>query len=168
MSDAATSLDDNGEGAPKKSSKLPMIIGLVLAIAGGLGGFLAVQSGMIFGSDENSPDDRHSSGHMEMDLPEVAFVALDPLVISLPHPTRRQHLRFTAQVEVVPAYQAQVEAIKPRIVDVLNGYLRAVDAADLEDSSALTRLRAQMLRRIQVVTGPEQVRDLLIMEFVLN
>jgi hypothetical protein len=25
-----------------------------------------------------------------------------------------------------------------------------------------------MLRRIQVVTGPEQVRDLLIMEFILN
>ena len=34
---------------PKKSSKLPMIIGLVLAIAGGGGGFYAVYSGMLLG-----------------------------------------------------------------------------------------------------------------------
>ena len=33
---------------------------------------------------------------------------------------------------------------------------------------AEARLRAQMLRRIQVVTGEAQVRDLLVTEFVLN
>jgi flagellar FliL protein len=32
----------------------------------------------------------------------------------------------------------------------------------------MARLRAQMLRRIQVVTGEGRVRDLLITEFVLN
>jgi len=32
----------------------------------------------------------------------------------------------------------------------------------------LLRLRSQMLRRVQVVTGEGRVRDLLIMEFVLN
>jgi flagellar FliL protein len=139
-----------------------------LAIAGGVGGFLAVDNGFILNSEQQVVADGYSSDQARTVLPEVAFVVLEPLVISLPHPTRRQHLRFSAQLEVVPDYQAQVEAIKPRIVDVLNGYLRAVDVADLEDLSALTRLRAQMLRRIQVVTGPEQVRDLLIMEFILN
>ncbi len=53
-------------------------------------------------------------------------------------------------------------------MDILNGYLRAVDVRDLEDPSALIRLRAQMLRRIQIVTGEGRVKDLLIMEFVLN
>jgi len=46
--------------------------------------------------------------------------------------------------------------------------LRAVDVHDLENRNALIRLRSQMLRRIQLVIGQEQVRDLLIMEFVLN
>ena len=32
----------------------------------------------------------------------------------------------------------------------------------------LVRLRAQMLRRVQMVTGEGRVRDLLITEFVLN
>jgi flagellar FliL protein len=54
------------------------------------------------------------------------------------------------------------------VLDVLNTYLRAVQARDIEDPAALARLRAQMLRRIQVVTGDGQVRDLLITEFVLN
>jgi len=58
--------------------------------------------------------------------------------------------------------------LKPRIVDVLNGYLRAVTFAEMADPNALARLRGQMLRRIQVVTGEGRVKDLLIMEFVLN
>jgi flagellar protein FliL len=56
----------------------------------------------------------------------------------------------------------------PRIVDVLNGYLRAVEVREFEDPAALVRLRAQMLRRVQIVTGEGRVRDLLVTEFVLN
>ena len=51
---------------------------------------------------------------------------------------------------------------------MLNSYLRAVSINELEDPSSLIRLRAQMLRRIQIVTGEGQVRDLLVTEFVLN
>jgi flagellar FliL protein len=53
-------------------------------------------------------------------------------------------------------------------MDVLNGYLRAVEVAEIEDRSALIRLRAQMLRRVQIVTGEGRVRDLLVTEFVVN
>ncbi|MFL9503735.1 flagellar basal body-associated FliL family protein [Rhodopseudomonas palustris] len=40
--------------------------------------------------------------------------------------------------------------------------------AEIEDPSAMARLRAQMLRRVQIVTGEGRVRDLLITEFVLD
>ena len=56
----------------------------------------------------------------------------------------------------------------PRVIDVLNSYLRALEIGDIADAAALVRLRAQMLRRIQIVTGAGRVNDLLIMEFVLN
>ncbi len=39
---------------------------------------------------------------------------------------------------------------------------------DLENPAAIQRLRAQMLRRVQVVTGEGRVRDLLVTEFILN
>lgn len=162
-----TAVADPEDAVPAKKSKLPLIVGLALAIAGGGGGFFAVKSGVIGGS---STDSSVKDTHADPITPtaEVAFVPLDPLVISLPGNGSRVHLRFAAQLEVAPAYVAEVEAIKPRIVDVLNGYLRAVEISELEDPTALMRLRAQMLRRVQIVTGEGRVRDLLIMEFVLN
>ena len=52
--------------------------------------------------------------------------------------------------------------------DVLNTYLRAVEITDLEDPAAMTRLRAQMVRRVRMVTPPDTVRDVLILDFILD
>ncbi|SEM60289.1 flagellar FliL protein [Loktanella fryxellensis] len=168
-----TAIADAGPEVPRKTSKLPLIVGLVLAIAGAGGGFVAVGAGLLGGpatdegqGEEAVSDHASDDGHSAADASAVAFIPLEPLVISLQGP--QQYLRFTAQIEVPQEAQGAVTAILPRIVDVLNGYLRAVDAAELADPAALMRLRSQMLRRIQVVAGPENVRDLLIMEFVLN
>lgn len=165
-----TAIADPDEDAPKKASKMPLIIGLVLALVGGGGGFFAVNAGMLGGGTSDQAEKTDVSDDAEMASPaeSVAFVALEPLVISLPGKGTRAHLRFAAQLEVDPEFLAEVEAVKPRIVDVLNGYLRAVDIAELEDPTALVRLRGQMLRRVQIVTGEGRVRDFLIMEFVLN
>lgn len=151
------------EAAPSKSLKLPLILGLALMIAGGGASFAALYLGLIPLGHAPAP----SAATAPDALPDIAYVALDPMVISLSDPAAR-HLRFSAQIEVPAAYQKDVELLKPRVVDVLNGYLRAVDLHDLEDPAALIRLRAQMLRRVQIVCGEDRVRDLLIMEFVLN
>ena len=159
---------DSPEGAPSKGSKKPLVIGIVLALLGGGGGFFAVQSGFSSADTHEEAAQGHGDESHVSDALAATFVALDPLVISLPRTGGRDHLRFSAQLEVTPEYAAEVEAIKPRIVDVLNGYLRAVELVELEDPAALTRLRGQMLRRVQIVAGEGRIRDLLIMEFVLS
>lgn len=155
------------EEPPKKKSKLMLVIGLVLMLSLGGGGFYAVYSGLILAP----PDTAHSAAgpeaHTPEALPDIAYVALEPLAITLSGASAR-HLRFAAELEVPSAYQHDVELLKPRVMDVLNGYLRAVDVSLLEDPSAMMRLRAQMLRRVQLVTGDGRVRDLLVIEFVLN
>ncbi len=156
---------DVDDARSRKGGKGPLLIGLFMAIGGGAGGFFAVQSGILDGGD---PKEDASEYVTPASKPDVAFVALDPVIISLASANRRDHLRFSAQLDVAPDYIAEVEAVKPRIVDVLNGYLRAVDIAELEDPAALMRMRSHMLRRVQVVVGPGRVRDLLIMEFVLS
>lgn len=165
-----TAQADPVEDAPAKKSKMPIILGLVMALVGGGGGFLAVQMGLIGGGGDTHAEDAHAEEGIDevMPLTPASFVPLDTIVVNLPNQSGYRLLRFTAQVEVAPAYVADVESIKPRIVDVLNSYLRAVDIVDLEDPTALVRLRSQMLRRVQVVTGEGRVSDLLIMEFVLN
>ena len=150
--------------APKKSSKKPLLIGLILAILLGAGGFYATWSGLILGQKEVHAVEEHPVDS----LPAIAFVPLDPLVISLGSDRESRHLKFTAQLEVNAAYADDVTHLKPRILDVLNGYLRALDVAEFDDSTALVRMRAQLLRRIQIVTGNGRVRDFLATEFVLN
>lgn len=161
MSDEEPETDD----APPKKSKMPLIIGLVLTLLGGGGGFYATWSGMIL-ADESAAETHHEEEVLPS--PEVAFVEMDQIVISLPKGASANHLMFRAQLEVPENYEADVKKLLPRVVDVLNGYLRALEPKDMEAPSALARLRSQMLRRIQVVAGQERINDLLVMEFVLN
>lgn len=149
--------------APKKSKK-PLIIGLILALLLGGSGFYAAWSGLIL-----APSAEHAGEGAEVGpLPDIAFVAVDPLIITLGAMADNRHLRFASQLEVSAAHVADVTLLLPRIIDVLNGYLRAIDPAQFDDPAALVRMRAQMLRRIQIVTGEGRVRDLLVTEFVLN
>jgi flagellar FliL protein len=161
MTDAA--INPPEEGA--KKSNMPMIVGVFLMVFGGGGGFFAVSSGLVSLSESHEPVPAEESADK---LPDITYVPVDPLVVSLTENGQMQHLRFRAQLEVGKKYRADVELLLPRIVDVLNGYLRALELSDLKDPLALTRLRAQMLRRIQIVVGEGRVRDLLIMEFVLT
>lgn len=151
------------DAAPKKRSKMPMILGLVLFLVLGGAGFFAVYSGMILGHEDPA-----AAAAEAAPLPEVAFVPVEPLTVTVGSGGQERHLRFVSQIEVEKAYADEVTHLLPRILDVLNGYLRAVDTAELEDPSALVRVRAQILRRIQVVTGEGRVRDLLITEYILK
>ena len=159
------------EEEPPKKSKLPVILGVVLMLVLGGGGFFAVYSGMLL-----APEMPMEEAELETleevpvaPLPDVAFVPIDPLIVNmLDSLGSARHLRFQAQVEVPTQYEQEVVTLMPRIVDVLNGYLRAVDVAELENPAALIRLRSQVLRRLQVVAGEGRVKDVLIMEFVVN
>ncbi|MCB2124430.1 MAG: flagellar basal body-associated FliL family protein [Rhodobacteraceae bacterium] len=150
---------------PKKRSKVPLIVGLFLMLALGGGGFYAVYAGLVFGQPgEHTSEDAPQVAA----LPDIAFVPIDPLVVSLGSEPAGRYLHFTAQLEVAKAFQPDVTLLLPRVIDVLNSYLRAVEVADLEDPTALVRLRAQMLRRVQMVAGDGRVRDLLVTGFVIN
>ena len=154
MSDAtADELDE-----PGGKSRKGLMIGRVLALVGGAGGF-AFTSGMIsLGGDKE---------HKTMGE-EFAFVPVEPMTILLGNSAERRYLRFRAELEVDASKKSEVEAALPRVVDVLNTYLRSLGMADIEDPSSLLTLRAQMRRRIDLVVGCDAVHDLLVMEFVVN
>ncbi len=152
------------EEPAKKPSKKPLLIGLLLALLLGGGGFYTVFSGMLFGA--------HAPGaaaevHAE-DTPQVAFVPVEPIIINLGGGGSKEILKFSCQLEVVAQHQEAVQHLLPRISDVINSYLRALEPQVLEDPTALVRIRAHLLRRLQMVTGEGQVRDVLITEFILN
>lgn len=184
MSDPEANAGAEEEEPPKKKSKA-LLFGLIGAVLLGGGTFFGVFSGMIplpFGGEPAESEEMAETGKPAMagkekgaeagadyvERPQAAFVQLDDLVISLGPDSRARHLKMVLAVEVAPEAEQDVTAVKPRIVDVLNTYLRAIDEREIEAPRAMMRIRAQMLRRVQLVAPQDSVRDLLIQEFVLN
>jgi len=164
-----------------KKGKKGLIFGVLGAVILGGAAFFVTYTGIFpsAGGDSEVATDSHGApvddGHGASAEDEqggaeskVTFVELDPVVISLGKFASARYLHFQAYLEVPPAAIEEVEHLSPRILDVLNTYLRAISESELEDPTSMNRLRAQMLRRVQVVVGEENVRDLLITEFVLN
>ena len=166
--DAAPDAEDgSGEDEEKKGGK-GMLFGLVGAVLLGGAGFYASFSGLIpLGGSAEAVEEKEPETIMVASALPV-FVPVEGLVVSLGTGARAKHLKFGMQLDVEPVHAEEVEALKPRILDIANTFLRAVEERDIESPSAITRLRAQLLRRVQIITGEGRVRDLLITEFVLN
>ena len=170
-------VEEDTDEPPKKKSKA-MLFGLIGAVVLGGVAFFGVYSGMIplggGGGDKDAHEDgsggkvAEDHGYKGAKAGPVAYVPLEPMIISLGPEARSKHLKLTVQIEVVPEASGEVTGLLPRIADVLNTFLRAVDERDFEVPRAMMRLRAQMLRRVQLVTPEGAVRDVLIQEFVLN
>lgn len=157
---------------PEPPSRKPgLIVALVLALAGAGGGYYAASSGLLplgGASGDGAGTAAPAKTSQNTNSAAVAFVDLPPVLISLDAASGPRHLRFHAQLEVAPEHVDEVTAKTPRIIDVMNSYLRALSISELQDSLALPRLRSQLLRRLMIVTGDDRARDLLVMEFVLN
>ena len=155
--------------APQKSGKKGLVLAVILAGVGAGAGYVLTTSGLLplGGPADSATAEKSEEAEPIKALADVSFVDLPPVIISVDSDAAR-HLKFHAQLEVDAPYVADVEKMKPRIMDVLNSYLRAIEVSDLEDSLALTRIRGHLHRRIGIVVGDGRVRDVLVMEFVLN
>ncbi len=157
MTDAAATAEP-----PPKSSRRWILIAFPLALLLGGGGFYATWSGLLA-----VPEIGASRGESAPEV-SVAYVPLRELVVTVGARGNTSQLLFSADLEVDVANERAVAALTPRFIDVLNSYLRALEPEEIEHPAALVRLRAQMLRRMQIVAGEGMVRDLLIIEFVLR
>src|SRR5687767_2429086 len=106
--------------ARPKRGKAGLLLGAAAALLLGGGGFYAVFSGMGAPGSLSAGEGGHGSGHGEPAAPpaDIAFVAMEPIMISLPPGGTARHLRFTGQLEVEPEMAAEVTGVMPRIVDV--------------------------------------------------
>ncbi len=153
---------DASAAQPAKASRRQLLLSLVAAPIAGGAGFFVAWSGLLppfWGSGHTGPEPASEVNN--------EFVPIPPITINLSGAPSR-HVRFTAQLDVPRQHAAEVTRLMPRVLDVLNTYLRALDPSEFEEPAALIRLRGQMLRRLRILLGPERVNDLLITEFVFN
>lgn len=168
MAEEESAPDAGAEEGSKKGGK-GMLFGIVGAVLLGGGGFFAAFSGMLpIGG--GAPEETHDAApvHAMIVSAQPEFVAIEGLVISLGLHARSKHLKFGAQLEVESGQAEAVEHLRPRILDVMNTFLRAVEEQDFERPSQMAWIRGQLLHRVRFVVGEGMVKDLLITEFVLN
>lgn len=154
--------EEQGETDEKPKKKGGLVIGLVLAVVAG-GGAFAFTSGMIGGGAEKPMEK-----NMVMLSDGLSFIPVEPMTVAIGNPSERRFLRFRAELEVAEEAEQDITKMLPRVVDVLNTYLQSLEMEDIEDPSALLKLRSQMRRRVDLVVGGDRVHDLLVLEFVVN
>ena len=157
----------NTEETPPKSKAKPVIIVALLALLSAGGGFAGVTLGLI--PNLLAPQDQSQDMVPDLSgLGKYSFVPIPVTTLTLTGSDEFKLLRIMAELEVHPDAASAVADLMPRILDVMNGYLRALDTSELVAPYALQDIRRQLLRRVQIVTGPNVVNDLLVTEFLLN
>jgi flagellar protein FliL len=148
---------------PAKKGKLKLLIGLIIIcalIGGGVG-----YSGMVAKLMGQKPPSTDAS---MSDVSKTAFVEMPRLMVPLGEQASAKHLAAQFIIETTREHSERVEKLKPRLLDMLNTYLRAVDEKELSEPSRFRQLQAQILRRAKLIAGDAAVRNVLIQEFILQ
>ena len=174
------------EGGKKKGIGAPIAIGgaVVLAAISGAAAFaLAPSAGgeeaPIDGAEHSGENQEKSEkatdkkkkkkkGKQGKKAEESVYVPIEPLVISLGPEARANRLKITLVIEGSKDYEADLISLVPKFRDVLNTYLRAVDARDFESPAAMSRIRAHIARRLKIVAPEDSIDGVLVTDFILD
>ena len=119
----------------------------------------------------------HGGGHggdaAESSDPEGAapkFFPLGDILVNLSGDGKRPNfLKIKVSLELASEKDAaSLEALKPRIIDNFQVYLRELRIEDLKGSAGLYRLREELLLRVTEVVQPIRVRDVLFQEMLVQ
>jgi len=151
------------------NKKLLMIAGgglLLLLIGTGAGLYFFVFSGP--GAD--SQDKTAAAQQGPITPPQVAFYDMPDLIVNIQTADGTPaYLKLSVVLELTSADEkAGMDALKPRIVDQFQGYLRELRVDDIKGSAGIMRLKEELLRRINVAAVPYRVRDVLLKEMIVQ
>lgn len=97
---------------------------------------------------------------------EAGFLELAPLTISLEE--RSRILRIGITLETRAGEEAYIDPNDPRIRDAFMGYLRALRLEQIEDAAFMAQMRSQLLRRAKLILGADNIRGILITDFLVR
>lgn len=197
VSDAPAEGEGGEEGAPKKK-KLPLlfiIIPAALLVLGGGGGaaFLLLKPkpaaaeeghGAEKAGDHGKKKDAKGGGHgggkegeADPALGKIAegpdgvtFLTLPDMVVNIQSTDGRPtFLKLKLTLETHDAHVAEtLQGEMPRLNDMFQGFLRELRPEDLAGSSGSFQLRAEILRRVNLVAAPGKVDAVLIEEMLVQ
>lgn len=188
--ETAQDVDAPEGGAKKKPPMLVIIIAaavLVAAIGGGAAFFLMKPKGAeaeaeaapeaAAKADAHGKEDAEGaaapaagSGTITAGPDGVTFYTLPDMIVNIQSPEgRTTYLKLKLTLEMKDAAVAsQLQARYPRLNDMFQSFLRELRPEDLAGSAGSFQLRAEILRRVNLVASPGKVDAVLIEEMLVQ
>lgn len=169
-----------GEGAPKpkrfgKKAIILAVVGLLVVLGGaGAGLYMAGVIGpKKHATEEQAAEGAEGGGHGETANKKpggTVFFTLGDILVNLSGEGKRPNfLKMKVSLELADAKDIpMMEAIRPRIVDNFQVYLRELRIEDLRGSAGLYRLREELLLRVTEAAQPIRVKDVLFQEMLVQ
>ncbi|WP_292043136.1 MULTISPECIES: flagellar basal body-associated FliL family protein [unclassified Brevundimonas] len=190
--DGETAQNVEGEetATKKKPPLLLIIIGaavLVAGIGGGAAFFLMKPKSAEpeAAAGAHAPEEAAAGGHGEEDEGDAAaggvgtiaagpdgvtFYTLPDMIVNIQSPEgRTTYLKLKLTLEMKDAAAAnRLRAQYPRLNDMFQSFLRELRPEDLAGSAGSYQLRAEILRRVNLVAAPSKVDAVLIEEMLVQ
>jgi flagellar FliL protein len=160
-----------GDAPAKKglSKKLIIIIAAatVLILGGGGGAAFFLLHGK---SEEAKPGTEAANAQTSDEKGKPIYFPLGDLLVNLSGEGKHPNfLKVKVTLELSDEKDVPLmEAIKPRIIDNFQVYLRELRIEDLRGSAGMYRLREELLTRVTEAAQPVRVRDVLFQEMLVQ
>jgi flagellar FliL protein len=152
-----------GDTKPAGKSKLLIIAGFFFLFALGGGGYFFYKKSQM-ASTENLPV-KKEAGFIEIkDMMVGAAGASMEQMLERPRYFRIRIVLELSDGSQVPA----VQALLPRVEDILQTYLRELQPSDIEGSANIFRLKEELLRRVNMAVQPNKVDAILFKELLVQ
>ena len=102
--------------------------------------------------------------------PQVAYYDVPALIVNIQSADGNPvYLKLEVSLELyTPEEKAGLDALKPRIIDQYQGYLRELRPEDLKGSAGIMRIKEELLRRTNAAAAPYKVRDVLLKDMIIQ
>lgn len=172
---------EGAEAAPKKKSKLKLIlmiaIPLVLILGGAAGAYFMgyigkheVPCDQVKEGDENYEKcAKELAEKANSDAPGT-FIDIPDMIVNLSSASKQpRFLKISLKIELEKAEEQKAfEDAKPRVIDQFQTYLRELRVEDLRGSSGMYRMKIELLNRVRAAVPSVHVRDVLFQEILIQ
>jgi len=155
-------MEDDEDGEPRPRRAIPMrliiIVGVVLVLVGiGVGVYVSGMLDSLLGIEDQTTQDE--TVYVEGQI----FYRLEDITVNLhTEGPRSQFLKIGLTVVLVNEIDVPaVEALQPRIRDMITSYLRELRPDELAGSENFHRLRQNLLMRVKLAVAPITVTNIL-------
>lgn len=152
---------DNKKSGGSVLGKLTLVIALGAASFGTVYTLPRISSDIDTGAVETEP----AEAKLMLEL-DTSYLELTPMTVSIQEDGKILKIGIT--LEVLRGEEAYINPNDPKIRDAFMGYLRALRPEQIKDAAFMAQLRAQLLRRSQLILGSDVIADILITDFLVR